>query len=126
MMDSAMVAILARTYFHTVTAYRPTSEDGEKRLCEAAQCALSRSAHTSCPHTAKWLLRAPGGGVQAFPVHPPGVGFPLGRQGGDHRRGRKRLARADFRQLSVSLSLCNGGGDQPCGGRCGKRRTGLT
>ena len=49
MTDSAMAAILARTYFHTVTAYRPTSEDGEKRLCEAAQCALSRSAHTSAP-----------------------------------------------------------------------------
>ena len=29
MTDSAMAAILARTYFHTVTAYRPTSEDGE-------------------------------------------------------------------------------------------------
>ena len=49
MTDSAMAAILARTYFHTVTAYRPTSEDGEKRLCEAAPCALSRSAHTSAP-----------------------------------------------------------------------------
>ena len=49
MTDSAMAAILARTYFHTVTAYRPTSENGEKRLCEAAQCALSRSAHTSAP-----------------------------------------------------------------------------
>ena len=49
MTDSAMAAILARTYFHTVTAYRPTLEDGEERLCEAAECALSRSAHTSAP-----------------------------------------------------------------------------
>lgn len=49
MTDSAMAAILARTYFHTVTAYRPTSENGEKRLCEAVPCALSRSAHTSAP-----------------------------------------------------------------------------
>ena len=49
MTDSAMAAILARTYFHTVTAWRPTLEDGEERLCEAAQCALSRSAHTSAP-----------------------------------------------------------------------------
>ena len=49
MTDSAMAAILARTYFHTVTAYRPTPEDGEKRLCEAVPCALSRSAHTSAP-----------------------------------------------------------------------------
>lgn len=44
-----MAAILARTYFHTVTAWRPTLEDGEEQLCEAAQCALSRSAHTSAP-----------------------------------------------------------------------------
>ena len=49
MTDSAMAAILARTYFHTVTAYRPTAENGEERLCEAAPCALSRSAHTSAP-----------------------------------------------------------------------------
>ena len=49
MTDSAMAAILARTYFHTVTAYRPTLENGEERLCEAVPCALSRSAHTSAP-----------------------------------------------------------------------------
>lgn len=49
MTDSAMAAILARTYFHTITAWRPTSENGEERLCEAAECALSRSAHTSAP-----------------------------------------------------------------------------
>ena len=49
MTDSAMAAILARTYFHTVTASRPTLENGEERLCEAAECALSRSAHTSAP-----------------------------------------------------------------------------
>ena len=49
MTDSAMAAILARTYFHTVAAYRPTLENGEERLCEAAKCALSRSAHTSAP-----------------------------------------------------------------------------
>ena len=49
MTDSAMAASLARTYLHTVTAYRPTAENGEERLCEAAPCALSRSAHTSAP-----------------------------------------------------------------------------
>ena len=49
MTDSAMAAILARTYFHTVTAWRPTLEDGEETVCEAAPCALSRSAHTSAP-----------------------------------------------------------------------------
>lgn len=49
MTDSAMAAILARTYFHTVTGFRPTLEDGEETVCEAAPCALSRSAHTSAP-----------------------------------------------------------------------------
>ena len=49
MTDSAMAAILARTYLYTVTAWRPTAENGEERLCEAAECALSRSAHTSAP-----------------------------------------------------------------------------
>lgn len=49
MTDSAMAAILARTYFHTVSAFRPTLENGEERLCEVAECALSRSAHTSAP-----------------------------------------------------------------------------
>ena len=49
MTDSAMAARMARTYLHTVTAFRPLSEGGEERLCEAAPCALSRSAHTSAP-----------------------------------------------------------------------------
>ena len=49
MTDSAMAARLARTYLYSVTAFRPTGENGEERLCEAAQCALSRSAHTSAP-----------------------------------------------------------------------------
>ena len=59
MTDSAMAAILARTYLHTVTAFRPLAEGGEERLCEAAECALSRSAHTSAP--------TPPEGAQAFP-----------------------------------------------------------
>ena len=49
MTDSAMAAILARTYFHAVSAWRPTLEDGEERFCEDVPCALSRSAHTSAP-----------------------------------------------------------------------------
>ena len=49
MTDSAMAAILARTYLHTVTAFRPLADGGEKSVCQAAPCALSRSAHTSAP-----------------------------------------------------------------------------
>ena len=59
MTDSAMAARLARTYLHTVTAFRPLAEGGEERLCEAAECALSRSAHTSAP--------TPPDGAQALP-----------------------------------------------------------
>ena len=44
MTDGAMAAILARTYFHSVTAYRPTLEGGEEPVCAAAPC-----AHTSAP-----------------------------------------------------------------------------
>ena len=49
MTDSAMAAILARTYYHTVTAFRPLPDGGEEAVCQAAPCALSRSAHTSAP-----------------------------------------------------------------------------
>ena len=45
MTDKALADILARTYTHCVTAFRPLAE-GEERLCEAAPCALSRSEHT--------------------------------------------------------------------------------
>ena len=48
MTDKALADILARTYGHRVTAFRPLAE-GEERLCEAAPCALSRSEHTSAP-----------------------------------------------------------------------------
>ena len=48
MTDKALADILARTYGHRVTAFRPLAE-GEERFCEAAPCALSRSEHTSAP-----------------------------------------------------------------------------
>lgn len=41
--------LLAKTYYHRVSAYRPLAEGGETCLCLAAGCALSRSAHTSAP-----------------------------------------------------------------------------
>ena len=36
MTDSAMAAILARTYYHAVTAFRPLADGGEKSVCQAA------------------------------------------------------------------------------------------
>lgn len=55
MRDPLRANILARTYFHRVSAWRPT-RDGETMLCDGEKCALSRSAHTSAP-------TPPGGGV---------------------------------------------------------------
>lgn len=40
---------MARTYLHTVTAYRPVTDGGEELLYQEQPCALSRSAHTSAP-----------------------------------------------------------------------------
>ena len=48
MTDPLRANILARTYFHRVSAWRPTAE-GEMQLCTEEKCALSRSAHTSAP-----------------------------------------------------------------------------
>lgn len=48
MTDKALADILARTYTHRVTAFRPLAE-GEERLCKDAPRALSRSEHTSAP-----------------------------------------------------------------------------
>ena len=51
--NASYAALLGRTYLHTVTAWRPVSGGGEKLLCEAQPCALSRSAHTSAPEPAE-------------------------------------------------------------------------
>lgn len=48
MKDAVSAAILARTYYHRVTAYRPV-ENGEEMVCWKEKCALSRAAHTSAP-----------------------------------------------------------------------------
>ena len=49
MTDSAMAAILARTYFHRVSAWRPVSETGETAVCADVSCALSRRAINTAP-----------------------------------------------------------------------------
>lgn len=57
--NAAYAACLARTYLHTVTAYRPVFGGGETLLWENRPCALSRAAHTSAP--------TPPGGGQVLP-----------------------------------------------------------
>lgn len=49
MIDRLMADLLERTYYHTVSACRPTLEGGETVLCREAPCALSRSAMTNAP-----------------------------------------------------------------------------
>ena len=48
MTDSTCAAILSRTYYHRVSAWRPTAK-GEFTLCSGEKCALSRSARVSAP-----------------------------------------------------------------------------
>ena len=49
MIDRLMADLLAATYYHTVSAWRPNLEGGETVLCREAPCALSRSAMTNAP-----------------------------------------------------------------------------
>ena len=49
MTDSAMAAILARTYFHRVSAWRAVSETEETVLYTDLPCALSRRAINTAP-----------------------------------------------------------------------------
>ena len=78
MTDSAMAAILARTYFHTVTAFRPLVEEGEEQLCEAAPCALSRSAHISAPQPPQSDSAAPEAAYRLALFTLPELRFQLG------------------------------------------------
>ena len=78
MTDSAMAAILARTYQHTVTAYRPTAENGEERLCQAVPCALSRSAHTSAPTPPEGSCALPEAAYRLSLFTRPELAFRLG------------------------------------------------
>lgn len=47
--DRVSAALLAATYFHRVTAFRPLRSGGEAAVCENAPCGLSRSARVSAP-----------------------------------------------------------------------------
>ena len=59
MTDHAAANLLAKTYFHRISAWRSLPQGGEERLCEGVECAMSRSAHTSAP--------APSDSARAFP-----------------------------------------------------------
>lgn len=47
--DRLCAALLAATYFHRVTVFRPRPGGGEEAICVNQPCALSRSAQVSAP-----------------------------------------------------------------------------
>lgn len=100
MTDKALADILARTYAHRVTAFRPLTE-GEERLCEAAPCALSRSEHTSAPTPPSLSAAWPEALYRLTLYTRPELAFRLGDPGGGDGREGKRLDGARLRQLSV-------------------------
>lgn len=51
--------VLARTYFHRVSAWRPVSETEETLVCRDAPCGLSRRAVTSAPVPADYAAVMP-------------------------------------------------------------------
>jgi len=69
---------MARTYLHTVTAYRPAVSGGERLLYEAQPCALSRSAHTSAPAPADGGSILPEAAYRYALYTLPAVRFALG------------------------------------------------
>ena len=115
MTDKALADILARTYAHRVTAFRPLTE-GEERLCEAAPCALSRSEHTSAPTPPSLFAAWPEALYRLTLYTRPELAFRLGDRVEVTDGGGKRLDGAHLRQLSVRQPLRDGGGDQLCGG----------
>jgi len=49
MIDAVSAALLERTYFHRLNAFRPLPEGGEEAVYIDIPCALSRSAMVSAP-----------------------------------------------------------------------------
>lgn len=47
--DSICSALLALTYSHRLSAFRPLPGGGERQICHDRPCALSRSAKVSAP-----------------------------------------------------------------------------
>ena len=71
-------ALLARTYLHTVTAYRPLRQGAEELIYEAQPCGLSRSAHTSSPEPAEMGAVLPEAAYRYALYTFPAVHFQLG------------------------------------------------
>jgi len=69
--------LLARTYLHTVTAYRPVPS-GEALIWENRPCALSRAAHTSAPTPDEKRAILPEAAYRYVLYTDPGVPFQLG------------------------------------------------
>ena len=59
MLDARFAALLARTYHHRVSAFRPLSGGGEETVCLAQPCALSRAAMVTAPEPSAMMARLP-------------------------------------------------------------------
>ncbi len=78
MTDKALADILARTYAHRVTAFRPLAEGGRNGSARPPLRPEPLGAHQR-PHAAVPFRRLAGGGaVPAGPVHRPELAFRLG------------------------------------------------
>ena len=77
MTDTLRSVILARTYYHRVSAWRPAAE-GETPICTDEKCALSRSAHTSAPAPADRGYVLPEAGYRMSLYTMPERSFRLG------------------------------------------------
>ena len=76
--NAAYAALMGRTYLHTVTAYRPLRQGGERLIYEAQPCGLSRSAHTSSPEPAEMGAVLPEAAYRYALYTFPAVSFQLG------------------------------------------------
>ena len=118
MTDKALADILARTYAHRVTAFRPLAK-GEERLCEAAPCALSRSEHTNAPMPPSLSAAWPEALYRLTSYTRPELAFRLGDRvevtdgGGSGWRGRTSDS---FRYDSHCVTVVEIGGVEPSAG----------
>ena len=78
MKDAVMASALARTYCHTVDAFRPLLDGGEAVVCLGAPCALSRSAHISAPQPPQSDSAAPEAAYRLALFTLPELRFQLG------------------------------------------------
>lgn len=77
-LDRACARLLALTYFHRVSAFRPLPDGDEALVCEDRPCALSRSAQVSAPEPPDGACVLPEALYRLSLYTPPDLFFRLG------------------------------------------------